>query len=82
MSSVKIAKLGPMHPGSICQQRNRRRAKDGSVALSRPYTIYTFKAGGKTITFGIKDDQGGIRLMGPMGPGKVFLRCIARAGLP
>ena len=53
----QIAKLGPMHPGSICQQCNSRRAKDGTISLSRPYTIHTFKVKGKTLTRRLRTEE-------------------------
>ena len=46
----QLAQLGPMHPGSICQQTNRVKAKDGTDILRGPYTILTFKRKGKTVT--------------------------------
>lgn len=46
----QIAQLGPMHPGSICQQTNRTRTVDGQEKLCGPYTILTFKRNGKTVT--------------------------------
>lgn len=46
----QIAQLGPMHPGSICQQTNRTLAPDGQEKLRGPYTILTFKRNGKTVT--------------------------------
>jgi hypothetical protein len=45
-----IAALGPMRSGSVCAQKVKYRAKDGTRKTHGPYPILTFKEGEKTRT--------------------------------
>ena len=46
----QLGQVGPMHAGSICQQTNRSKAKDGTELVRGPYTILTCKRKGRTVT--------------------------------
>ncbi len=39
----KILALGPMRPGSVCQQKVKYQAKDGTSKSHGPYPILTYK---------------------------------------
>ena len=44
-----LAELGPMRQGSVCEQFQRVRRKDGTIVQSGPYPMYTRKKHGKTV---------------------------------
>jgi hypothetical protein len=44
----RIAELGPMRMGSVCDHYLPTRRKDGSTYRRGPYPTYTFKQDGKT----------------------------------
>lgn len=44
-----IASLDPMRMGSVCEQFQRTRRKDGTIAKRGPYTMYTRKKKGKSV---------------------------------
>lgn len=51
---AQIADLGPMRPGTVCQQEVKYRAKDGTKKANGPYPILTCKEGGKTRTIRLR----------------------------
>jgi len=59
---ARIAALGPMRPGTLCAQKVKYRAKDGTAKLNGPYPILTFKEkGNKTRTIRLRSlEQGEI----------------------
>ena len=44
----EIAALGPMRMGSVSERMQPTRRRDGTVYRRGPYTMYTYKKGGKT----------------------------------
>ena len=46
----QLVQLGPMRAGSICSQILKSKSKHGGVRRRGPYTIYTRKVKGKTLT--------------------------------
>lgn len=54
---VQIAALGPMRAGSVCQQKVKYRAKDGTEQANGPYPILTCKQGGKTRTIRLRSGE-------------------------
>lgn len=55
---AQMANLGPMRPGSLCAQKVKYRAKDGSEKFNGPYPILTFKdKGQKTRTIRLHDGE-------------------------
>lgn len=44
----EIAALGAMRKGSLCEQYQSTRRKDGTTTKRGPYVMYTFKRGTKT----------------------------------
>jgi hypothetical protein len=55
--AAKIAALGPVRPGTICSQKVKYRAKDGSLKQNGPYPILTSKEGGKTRTVRLRSSE-------------------------
>ena len=55
--AAKIAALGPVRPGTICSQKVKYRAKDGSLKKNGPYPILTSKEGGKTRTVRLGSEE-------------------------
>jgi hypothetical protein len=55
--AAKIAALGPVRPGTICSQKVKYRAKDGSLKENGPYQILTSKEGGKTRTVRLRSEE-------------------------
>jgi hypothetical protein len=55
--AAKIAALGPIRPGTICSQKVKYRAKDGSLKQNGPYLILTSKEGGKTRTVRLRSPE-------------------------
>lgn len=56
--AAKIATLGPMRPGTVCPQRVKYRAKDGTEKSNGPYPILTFKdKGNKTRTIRLRSAE-------------------------
>ena len=55
--ATKIAALEPGRSGTICLQKVKYRAKDGSVKENGPYPILTFKEGGKTRTVRLRSKK-------------------------
>lgn len=53
----ELAKLGPMRKGSLSTQIVQAVLKDGTPSQRGPYTIYTFKRKGKTVSKRLKDPQ-------------------------
>ena len=51
---AQIADLGPMRPGTVCQQKVKYRAKNGTEKANGPYPILTCKQGGKTRTIRLR----------------------------
>ena len=47
----------PMCPGSICQQRLKKRRADGSLRVNGPYLLYTRKDKGKTVSRRVDAEQ-------------------------
>jgi hypothetical protein len=52
---AQLADLGPMRKGSLSEQYVQSVLKDGSQSQRGPYTIYTFKENGKTISRRLND---------------------------
>jgi hypothetical protein len=52
-----IAALGPMRPGSVCAQKVKYRAKDGTRKSHGPYPILTFKEDKKTRTLRLRSAE-------------------------
>lgn len=52
--AAQLLELGPMRPGSICSQKVKYRAADGSVRANGPYPILTFKEEQKTRTLRLR----------------------------
>lgn len=44
-----IASLDPMRAGSVCEQFQRTKHKDGTLTKRGPYAMYTRKKNGKTV---------------------------------
>jgi hypothetical protein len=56
--AARIAALGPMRPGTVCQQKVKYRAKDGTEKSNGPYPILTFKnEGNKTRTIRLRSSE-------------------------
>jgi hypothetical protein len=55
---AQIAALGPMRPGSVCSQKVKYRAQDGTEKSNGPYPILTFKEkGNKTRTIRLQSSE-------------------------
>jgi hypothetical protein len=50
-----IAALGPMRKGTLSDQYVQATLKDGTPSRRGPYTIYTFKEGGQTVSQRLAD---------------------------
>ena len=51
---AQLDALGPMRKGSLTEQYVAAVSKDGSRRRRGPYTLYTFKRGGKTLSRRLK----------------------------
>jgi hypothetical protein len=52
---TQIASLGPMRKGSLTDQYVEATRKDGSPTRRGPYTVYTYKHDGRTVSHRITD---------------------------
>lgn len=52
---AQLAALGPMRKGSLSEQYVQTTLKDGAKSQRGPYTIYSFKENGKTISRRLPD---------------------------
>lgn len=50
-----LAALGPMRKGSLSDQYVQTTLKDGRPTRRGPYTVYTFKEGGRTVSRRLSD---------------------------
>lgn len=53
----ELRDIGPMRSGSICLQKVKYEAKDGTLKKHGPYPILTFKEAGKTKTLRLDSEE-------------------------
>jgi hypothetical protein len=54
---AQLAALGPMRKGSVSEQMVQSVLKDGTSRQRGPYTVYTFKERGRTISRRLRDPE-------------------------
>ena len=54
---AELAEIGPMRKGSVSEQMVQSVLKDGTPRQRGPYTLYTFKVHGQTISQRLRDPQ-------------------------
>jgi hypothetical protein len=54
---ARIAELGAIRPGTVCDQKVKYTDKDGVLKENGPYPILTFKENGKTRTIRLRSDE-------------------------